>query len=77
MKFKLTADIIQDPLSGFTAWIREIRGVVAHGDTIEEARDELFKALQIKLEMQERAFKSKLSDNKKIVTESFNFEAAL
>lgn len=51
MEITLTASILQESDNRFTAWIEEIRGVVAQGETIEEAKSELFKMLNIKLDL--------------------------
>ena len=51
MKITLTASILQESDNRFTAWIEEIRGVVAQGETLEEVKSELFKMLNIKLDI--------------------------
>ena len=67
---KLTAEFTQEG-GGFTGWIIEIKGVIAHGDTLEEMKSELLKLLQIKFEA-ERDRNLKSADGTKEETE-FNF----
>ncbi len=47
--FKLTAEIYKFKDTGFTGWIREIRGIVVQGDSPDEVREELIKSLSIKI----------------------------
>lgn len=65
MELKLTADYIQEPgNNGYTGWINEIKGVIAHGDTIEEMKKELIAMLAIKFDvMRQITEKNKDDDN--------------
>ena len=39
---------------GYTGWVKEIRGVVAQGSTLEETKKELNRLLQYKLDRERR-----------------------
>lgn len=47
---KLTAAFIPAPEGGFTALIEEIPGAISEGETIAEARENLWDALRLLLE---------------------------
>jgi predicted RNase H-like HicB family nuclease len=73
MKFKLTANFLQEADNVWTAWINEIRGVVAQGESLQEVRDELLRVFRVKLEVEREEQKKRmvsLCDN--ITTEEFN-----
>ncbi len=74
MKIKLTATIIQDDENLFTAWINEIRGVIAQGETMEGVKKSLFKLLRIKLELERKANTVKQAKN--VTTEEYNLVSA-
>lgn len=70
MELKLTANILEENKNCFVAWINEIKGVVAQGESIEEVKQELLKVLSIKLEIERKASKSINDEN--LITEEFN-----
>jgi len=59
----LTAIYEEQEDGGYVAYIAEVRGIVTQGDTLEEARENLYDALQLILETKrdiaEREIKSK------------------
>ncbi len=71
MEIKLTATIFQDAKNLFTAQINEIRCVVAQGETLNEAKQELLKILRIKLELERKKQIAVHSEN--VTTEEYNF----
>ena len=54
MEITLTASFVKESDTRFCAWINEIRGVVAQGETMEEVKSELFKMLRIKLDIERK-----------------------
>lgn len=54
MEITLTASIVKESENRFSAWINEIRGVVAQGESLEEVKSELFKMLRIKLDIERK-----------------------
>jgi hypothetical protein len=46
---KVTANVHKDGERQFTGWVKEIRGVVAQGETLKEVGDELLKMLRCRL----------------------------
>ena len=65
-KLKLT--IIYTPCEegGYTAHIKEMRGVISEGETMEEARANVIDALELMLEVERDEF-----------SENFNFENSI
>jgi len=68
---KLTASILKEGEKAFTAWIQEIRGVVAQGESIEEVQEELFKMLRIKFEIERNEISSS-NDGDLITTQEYS-----
>jgi predicted RNase H-like HicB family nuclease len=60
-KLNLTAVFLPAEEGGFTAYIEEIRGVISEGDTIEEAQENLYDALELILETQRSEREKELS----------------
>lgn len=54
MEITLTATIIQEDKNSFTAWLNEIKGVIAQGDSIEDVKTELIKVLKIKFDIERK-----------------------
>lgn len=52
MDLELTGDFIHNDESGYIGWIREIKGVVARGETLNEVKNELNKVLRTKLQLE-------------------------
>lgn len=73
MEITLTASILRESDTRFTAWINEIRGVVAQGESIEEVKRELFKMLKIKLEIERKDSLLKLHEG--VISETYNLIA--
>jgi hypothetical protein len=46
---KVTANVYKDGERQFTGWVKEIRGVVAQGESLKEVGDELLKMLRCRL----------------------------
>lgn len=57
-KLKLTIVFTPCEEGGYTAYIKEMRGVISEGETIEEARENVIDALELMLEV-ERAESNK------------------
>jgi len=74
LEIKLTANILQEGENCFTAWINEIRGVVAQGETLDEAKKELFKMLRIKLDIEREENITKNVEG--LITEEYNLVQA-
>ena len=55
-KLKLTAIFTPCEEGGYTAQIKEIRGVISEGETLEEAKENLLDALQLMLEVEQEEF---------------------
>ncbi|OGU90773.1 MAG: hypothetical protein A2475_02240 [Ignavibacteria bacterium RIFOXYC2_FULL_35_21] len=51
-KLKLTIVFTPSEEGGYTAYIKEMRGVISEGETIEEARENVIDALQLMLEVE-------------------------
>jgi predicted RNase H-like HicB family nuclease len=60
-KLKLTIVYIPCEEGGYTAYIKEMRGVISEGETIEEARNNVIDALGLMLESDREEFE--LSEN--------------
>ena len=76
-KLKLTTVIQEVPEGGFIAYIEEIPGVNTQGETIEEARANLFDALELSMDYHREKARKLLGRKKKgIITEEFDFIAA-
>jgi len=58
----------------FTAWINEIRGVVAQGESMEEVKAELFKMLRIKFDLERKS--NAVNNTQGLITEEFNLVQA-
>ncbi|MCF8374270.1 MAG: hypothetical protein K9H64_21795 [Bacteroidales bacterium] len=69
----LTAEVLEQPGKGYTAWLREIKGVIAYGNSIANVRDELMKMLRIKLEVDRDANNEKCTGNRHIETLDLTF----
>ena len=54
MENKLKLTIVYSPCKegGFTAYIKEMRGVISEGETKEEARENVIDALELMLEVE-------------------------
>jgi predicted RNase H-like HicB family nuclease len=76
-KIKLTTVIQKVPEGGFIAFIEEIPGVNTQGETVEEAKANLFDALDLTMDFhRERTRKSLGRKKKGIITEVFDFISA-
>jgi predicted RNase H-like HicB family nuclease len=76
-KIKLTTVIQKVPEGGFIAYIEEIPGVNTQGETVAEAKANLFDALELTMDFhRERARKLLGRKKKNIITEEFHFIAA-
>jgi len=53
---KLTIVFLPCEEGGFTAYIKEMRGVISEGETIEEARENVIDALGLMLEVDRDEF---------------------
>ncbi len=74
LEIKLTANILQESENRFTAWINEIRGVVAQGESLDEAKKELFKMLRIKFDIEREENITKNTEG--LITEEYNLVQA-
>lgn len=54
--FKLTPVYILCEEGGYTAYIKEMRGVISQGETIEDARVNLIEALELMLDFEREEF---------------------
>lgn len=71
---KLTAVIQEVPEGGFIAFIEEIPGANTQGETVEEAKNNLFDALTLLLDYQrEKTEKSIKGKKGKYLREEFEF----
>ncbi len=59
---KLTAAFIPCEEGGYTAIIKEMRGVVSEGDTLEEAKENLLDALELMLQVEQDDFEKEFSN---------------
>lgn len=77
MEITLTANFIQEGNNGYTGWIDEIPGVVAYGDSLVLAKEQLIKILNIKLsaERERGAKESRKPSN--VIKEEFKFSPAV
>jgi predicted RNase H-like HicB family nuclease len=74
IKLKLTAIIQPAKEGGFIAFIEEIPGVNTQGETVEEAKENLFDALNLSMDYhRERVEKMLGKDTKGIIKEEFDF----
>jgi predicted RNase H-like HicB family nuclease len=74
MKFKLTAVIQEADEGGYIAFIEEIPGVNTQGETVEEAKENLFDALKLTMEYHRERIEKLLGKKKKgIIREEFEF----
>ena len=71
MELKFTATVFKDAEKVFTGSINEIKGVIAQGETLDEVKNELFKILRIKFEIERKKHLMQKSD--KVTTEEYNF----
>jgi predicted RNase H-like HicB family nuclease len=72
MKVKLTAVFEEAEEGGFIAFIEELPGVNAQGDTLEETKANLMEALELVLETQ-RELSEKELGNRKLIKEVLEF----
>lgn len=71
-RLNLTAVFEKAEEGGYIAYIEEIPGVNTQGETISEAKENLYEALQMVLDVN-REISQKDSLNKEVIKESFNF----
>jgi len=71
-KLNLTAVFEKAEEGGYIAYIEEIPGVNTQGETILEAKENLYEALQLVLEVN-RELSQKCSLSKNVIKESLNF----
>jgi predicted RNase H-like HicB family nuclease len=71
-RLNLTAVFEKAEEGGYIACIEEIPGVNTQGETISEAKENLYEALQMVLDVN-REISQKDSLNKEVIKESFNF----
>lgn len=70
MEIKLTANIVEEPGgNGFTSWIEEIPGIVAHGDSLSDAKKELIRILAIKLKVDRERKRAEKKEDEGIISE--------
>ena len=72
IKLNLTAVFEKAEEGGYIAYIEEIPGVNTQGETILEAKENLYEALQLVLEVN-RELSQKCSLSKNVIKESLNF----
>ena len=70
-KITLTSVFEKADEGGYIAYIEEIPGVNTQGETFEEAKENLFEALELVLEVN-REVSQRDSVNKKVIKESFH-----
>ena len=68
---KITAVFEEAEEGGYIAYIEEIPGVNTQGETLEEAKENLYDALELVLEVN-REISQKESLNKNVIKESFS-----
>lgn len=74
MEITLTADFVKEPdNNGYTGWINEIHGVIAYGATLEDAKRELIKILNIKLRVERDRVREERSGSENVIKEEFKF----
>lgn len=71
----LNAVFVEDPEGGYSAYIEEIQGVNAQGETLDEARENLKDALNRVLEANKALARKQHDPNKKSITEIIRFSA--
>ncbi len=69
-KINLTSVFEKAQEGGYIAYIEEIPGVNTQGETLEEAKENLFEALELVLEVN-REVNQRYSVNKEVIKESF------
>ena len=70
-KIKITAVFEEADEGGYIAYIEEIPGVNTQGETLEEAKENLYDALELVLEVN-REISQRESLKKKVIKESFS-----
>ena len=71
--FNFTAVFIEDPKGGYSAYVEEILGANAQGDTLEEARSNLMEALQMVLETNKILAQKSIISHVNSIRESLSF----
>jgi predicted RNase H-like HicB family nuclease len=72
LPLKLTALFLPCEEGGYTALIRELRGVISEGDTLQEARENLLDALELMLESERERSQAFTASEGSILTEEFS-----
>lgn len=76
MKITLTANLVEEPgKNGFTSWLEEIPSVVAHGESLEDAKSELIRILGIKLKVDGERQKSISKNELGLISEEMTFSS--
>lgn len=70
-KIKITAVFEEADEGGYIAYIEEIPGVNTQGETLEEAKENLYDALELVFEVN-REISQRESLKKKVIKESFS-----
>ena len=76
LELKLTSIIEAVEEGGYIAYIEEIPGVNTQGETIEEAKENLFDALQLTLAYHREQAGKNLVGKKGIIKQEFKLKAA-
>jgi len=71
--FSFTAVFVEDPQGGYSAYVEELPGANAQGETIEEAKENLKEAIQLVLEANKLLTQRSNTEGGKSIREKVQF----